>query len=221
MRTGPYEGLSDLKNLLATGQMMGKVAPMVVRGLVIKPMLRESKGSLFLGRGARMRNPEYISHAGRLVVEDFAEVQGISQRGLNFGSGVSIGRGTQIRPSSYYGGEIGVGLVVGDRSSFGAGCFIGCSGEITIGSDVMLGPGVRIFSENHVFDDATRTIKSQGVARSYVTLGNDIWIGSGATVTAGVSVGNGVVIAAGSIVTRSLPDNVIAAGIPAKIIRNR
>ena len=52
-----------------------------------------------------------------------------AERGLSFGADVSIGPGSMIRPSSYYGGEVGEGLVMGDRSSMGAGCFIGCSGS--------------------------------------------------------------------------------------------
>lgn len=219
--TSRFEGLAGTANAVATGQMVARLAPMLVRGVVMKPWLRASGGPLFIGRGARLKNPQYISHEGRLVVEDFAEVQGLAEHGLNFGSEVSIGRGTQIRPSSYYGGEIGVGLWVGDRSSFGAGCFIGCSGEIRIGSDVMLGPGVKLFSENHEFADSNRTIKSQGVVRSHLTIGDDTWIGSGVTITAGVTVGSGVVVAAGSVVTRDIPDKSVVAGIPAKIVRSR
>ncbi|WP_284983038.1 acyltransferase [Arthrobacter sp. efr-133-TYG-118] len=216
-----YEGLPIGANVLATGQMLGRTAPMLLRGSLVKPWLKHSGGVLFVGRGARLKNPQLISHKGRFVVEDYAEVQGLAQHGLNFGDEVSIGRGTLIRPSSYYGGEIGVGLWVGDRSSFGAGCFIGCSGEIRIGNDVMLGPGVRLFSENHIFSDRDRTIKSQGVSREFLSIGDDVWIGSGVTITAGVKVGSGVVIAAGSVVTHDLPDNAVAAGIPAKVLRTR
>jgi acetyltransferase-like isoleucine patch superfamily enzyme len=216
-----FEGMSKGANSLATSQMLARSAPMFLRGSAIRPWLRRSRGPLFVGRGARLRNPQCISHDGRLVVEDFAEVQGLAKHGLNFGGDVSIGRATQIRPSSYYGGEIGVGLWVGDRSSFGAGCFIGCSGEIRIGNDVMLGPGVKLFSENHIFSETEKTIKSQGVERAYLTIGDNVWIGSGVTITAGVTIGSGVVVAAGSVVTRSLPDNAVAAGVPAKVLRVR
>lgn len=221
MKALRYEGLQPAANGVASAQMLARAMPMLIRGAALKPWLRRSQGPLFVGRGARLVNPQYISHNGRLVVEDFAEVQGLAKHGLNFGADVSIGRSTLIRPSSYYGGEVGVGLWVGDRSSFGAGCFVGCSGEIRIGSDVMLGPGVKLFSENHAFADTGRTIKSQGVERSYLTVGNDSWIGSGATVTAGVTIGSGVVVAAGSVVTRDVPDGAIVAGVPAKVLRLR
>lgn len=221
MNVGRYQGLSVTANAVATSQMVARTVPMLLRGAATKPWLRRSRGPLFVGRGARLKNPQFISHEGRLVVEDFAEVQGLAQHGLNFGRDVSVGRGTQIRPSSYYGGDVGVGLWVGDRSSFGADCFIGCSGEIRIGNDVMLGPGVKLFSENHIFAETAQTIKSQGVERGFLTIGNDVWIGSGVTVTAGVTIGSGVVIAAGSVVTRSLPDNAVVAGVPAKVLRTR
>lgn len=221
MKLFRFDGLSREANALASAQTYARLVPMLSRGTLLKPLLRSSRGPLLIGRGARVKNPQFLSHAGRLVIEDFAEVQGLSVKGINFGSEVSIGRGTQIRPSSYYGGEAGIGLWVGDRTSFGAGCFIGCSGDIRIGNDVMLGPGVKLFSENHVFEDVTTTIKSQGVKREFLTIGDDVWIGSGATVTAGVSIGSGSVIAAGSVVTRDLPNNSVAAGIPAKVLRTR
>ena len=175
---------------------------------------------LLIGRGARI-NPQFLFHAGRLVIEDFAEVHGLSKRGIIFGKDVSIGRNAQIRPSSYYRGEIGEGLVVGDRSSIASDCFIGCSGAISIGSDVMLGPGVRLFSENHAFGDVTRPIKEQGVERLTVKIEDDCWIGSGSTITAGVSVGRGSIVASGSVVTRDVPPNSVVAGVPARVISSR
>ncbi|WP_394524456.1 acyltransferase [Paenarthrobacter nicotinovorans] len=216
-----FDGLSREANAVASAQTYARVVPMLARGMILKPLLRSSMGTLLIGRGARVKNPQFLSHAGRLVIEDFAEVQGLSVNGINFGADVSVGRGTQIRPSSYYGGAAGVGLQVGDRTSFGTGCFIGCSGDIRIGNDVMLGPGVKLFSENHVFEDMTTTIKAQGVKREFLTIGDDVWIGSGVTVTAGVSIGSGSVIAAGSVVTRDLPRNSVAAGVPARVLRTR
>jgi acetyltransferase-like isoleucine patch superfamily enzyme len=201
--------------------LYARVAVMAIRGLLRRPFFGKSGGPLLIGRRVRISNASWISHAGRLVVEDGAELQGVSQRGLHFGADVSIGPAVSIRPSSYYGGEAGIGLRVGDRSSFATGCFIGCSGEITIGNDVLFGPGVKVYSENHVFSDTDATIRSQGVARSFVRIGDDCWIGSGTIIAAGVTIGTGVVIGAGSVVTRDVPDHCIAAGAPARVIRSR
>lgn len=201
--------------------MYTRIAGMAVRGLLRRPFFQQSAGLLLVGRRVRISNASMISHTGRLVLEDGVELQGLSQQGIRFGADVSIGPGVAIRPSSYYGGEAGVGLVMGDRSSLATGCFIGCSGEITIGDDVLFGPGVRVYSENHVFSDTESTIRSQGVTRSFVRIGNDCWIGSGTIIAAGVTIGTGVVIGAGSVVTRDIPDLSIAAGSPARVIRSR
>lgn len=198
-----------------------RVVPMLLRGLIRKPLFGSSRGPLFVGRRTRVSGLRHIHHTGRLVIEDGVELQGASRDGLRFGQDVSIGARTAIRPTSYYGGEVGWGMTVGDRSSFATGCFIGCSGTITIGSDVMLGPGVQLHSENHRYADPATTIKSQGVDRSFIAIGDDCWIGSGAIVTAGVTIGRGVVIGGGSVVTKDLPDFAIAAGAPARVIRLR
>lgn len=194
---------------------------MRLRGLLRSLVMPGSHGSLFIGRHVLLSGSRHIRHTGRLVIEDGAEVQGLSRRGLSFGDGVSIGPGAMIRPSSYYGGPVGEGLRMGDRSSIGSGCFIGCSGWIEIGDDVMLGPGVRVFSENHVFSDTSASIKSQGVERGVTVIEDDCWIASGVTVTSGVRIGRGSVVAAGSVVTKDIPPFSVAGGVPARVLRSR
>lgn len=216
-----FTGLAPREARRAQVSIYRRAAAMALRGLARKPSFGGSGGPLMVGRGVRITNPSWIFHSGRLMIEDGAEVQGVSQGGIRFGAEVSIGPRTAIRPSSYYGGEAGLGLVVGDRSSFATDCFIGCSGEVTIGNDVLFGPGVRVYSENHVFSDTEATIRSQGVERSFVRIGDDCWIGSGTTIAAGVTIGTGVVIGAGSVVTRDIPDYSIAVGSPARVIRSR
>lgn len=200
---------------------IARVGLMLIRGLVRKPFLKSSSGLLLVGRGARIKDARYVSHGGRLVIEDFAEVQGRSSTGIHFGQDVSIGRNAQIRPSSYYGGDPGHGLVVGDRSSIASDCFIGCSGEIRIGDDVMLGPAVRVYSENHVFARTDVTIKEQGVERGVTVIEDNCWIGSNTIVLSNVRIGAGSVVAGGSVVTKDIPAGSVAAGNPARVIRTR
>ncbi|SDO44849.1 Acetyltransferase (isoleucine patch superfamily) [Microbacterium sp. ru370.1] len=206
---------------IVSAQLAGKVGPMAVRGALLAPRLGTSHGLPLIGRGVRVRNPHLV-HAGRdLVVEDFAEIQGLSRDGIRFGNGVSIGTGTLIRPSSYYSRAIGVGLVMGDGSSLSPGCYIGCSGGVTIGEKTMLGPGVRVFAEDHVMSDPSLDVKSQGVEWSPIAIGSGCWIASGVTITSGVTIGDGAVVAAGAVVTRDVPAGAVYGGIPARELKSR
>jgi hypothetical protein len=110
---------------------------------------------------------------------------------------------------------------IGDRSAVGAGSFIGGQGGVSIGDDVIMGAGVRIFSENHEYQALDRPIRAQGETRRGVAIDDDCWIGAGTTIVDGVSVGTGCVIAAGAVVTRSVPPFTIAAGVPARAIGSR
>jgi acetyltransferase-like isoleucine patch superfamily enzyme len=94
-------------------------------------------------------------------------------------------------------------------------------GHVHLERDVLLASHVQIPSggKTHYFDDPTRPIREQGGERTMVTIGAGAWVGTGAIVMA--DVGAGTVVAAGAVVTRPLPANVIAGGVPAKVIRPR
>lgn len=97
-----------------------------------------------------------------------------------------------------------------------------CSlGLVHLERDVLLAANVQIPSggKTHYFDDPSKPIREQGGERKLVTVGAGAWVGTGAIILA--DVGKGTVVAAGSVVTKPLPDNVIAAGVPAKVIRAR
>lgn len=216
-----YADLTAVLRARARVQASAKLIKMAARGALRRPRMRACGGPLLLGHGVRFRNAGHISTDGWLMVEDYAEVQGLSRQGIHFGSQVSIGAFAMIRPSGYYKRDIGEGLHVGDRSSIGPYCYIGCSGFVTIGQDVMLGPGVRLFAEDHNFKHTDTSIKSQGVIRKQIVIGDDCWIASGVTITGGVTIGRGSVVAAGSVVTQDIPALSVFAGVPARRMRGR
>lgn len=88
---------------------------------------------------------------------------------------------------------------------------------VNIGDDVWIGPNTDIYTVNHPLTAQGRKNRL-GIGKP-VNIGHDVWIGGHCTICPGVTIGNGVVIAAGAVVTKDLPDNVLAGGVPAKIIK--
>lgn len=111
-------------------------------------------------------------------------------------------------------------LKIGNNSGIGIECQL--YGNITIGENVLMGPEVVIYTQNHKFSDSEKYIGEQGYEEEKeVVLGNDIWIGRRVMIMPGVHIGNGCVIAAGAVVTKDMPDYSVVGGIPAKVIKKR
>lgn len=176
-----------------------------LRGLWKRLFIRKVKGLFLVGKGVTVTHGSHIRCGRNVKFEDYAEIHGLCSEGITFGDNVTISRGVMIRPSSYYGGDLGKGLVMGDHSSIGPYGYVGCSGKITIGSNVMLGPKCSLFAENHVFENTDATIKEQGVKQKGITIEDDCWIGSNTIILDGVTIGKGSVIAAGSVVSKNVP----------------
>lgn len=89
--------------------------------------------------------------------------------------------------------------------------------KVTIGDNVMFGPDCSLYAAGHPFDSEFR---ATGAEYAWpIQIGNNVWIGGGTKIVGGVSIGDNTVIAAGSIVTKSIPSNVLAGGNPCRVIR--
>lgn len=110
------------------------------------------------------------------------------------------------------------GAVLDENVYVGPRCQLGL---VYLERDVLLASNVQVPSggKTHYFDDPNTPIQEQGGERKRVTIGAGAWIGAGAIILA--DVGRGTIVAAGAVVTKPLPENVIAAGVPAKVIRHR
>lgn len=90
--------------------------------------------------------------------------------------------------------------------------------KVTIGKNCMIAPRVSIYTAGHPLDAETRVSGLE--FGKPITIGDNVWIGGNAVINPGVCLGDNVVVASGAVVTRSFPDNVVIAGVPAKVIRN-
>ncbi|AWW30601.1 acyltransferase [Echinicola strongylocentroti] len=209
-----WDSLSTLGVLLRTSVWF-------VRGSFRRLWFKSSEGMLLIGKRVTIRQARYLSVGKNFIAQDNCEINCLSQKGIVFGDKVTVGSYAIIRPTNLYGGEAGVGLKVGNNSSIGPYAYIGCSGYIEIGDNVMMSPRVSIYSENHNFGDTENPMIEQGVTRSFAKIEDDCWIASNSIILAGVTVGRGSVVAAGSVVTKDVPPYSIVGGNPAKLLKTR
>jgi acetyltransferase-like isoleucine patch superfamily enzyme len=111
---------------------------------------------------------------------------------------------------------------VADGAEIGVDNFLQGGGGITIGRNAMLGPGVKVWSANHRFDDLDTPIRDQGYDFASVTIADGCWLGANVIVLPGVDLAEGCVVSAGSVVgVKRYPPYSIMAGNPARVIGNR
>ncbi len=132
----------------------------------------------------------------------------------HLGSDNVIERGVDIDLS---GGK----LIMGSHNYFNQNVKIASLGEVKIGNDCLLADSVQIYDHSHRFDDNQKLIREQGHEVKPVAIGDNVWIGARSIILSGVHIGSNSVIGAGSVVTKDIPANAIAAGVPAKVIRMR
>lgn len=113
--------------------------------------------------------------------------------------------------------DYGYNITVGDNFFANYNLIILDVAPVTIGDNVFIAPNVAIYTAGHpIHPKARNTMYEYGIS---ITIGSDCWIGGNTVICPGVRIGNGVVIGAGSVVTRDVPDNVVAAGNPCRVLR--
>jgi maltose O-acetyltransferase len=112
--------------------------------------------------------------------------------------------------------DYGSNIQLGERVFFNSNCIVLDVCPVRIGDFTLFGPGVQILTPLHPLDAALRRRQEYGKP---IEIGADVWVGGGALILAGVRIGSRAVIGAGSVVTRDVPDDVLAAGNPCRVIR--
>lgn len=115
----------------------------------------------------------------------------------------------------------GKSIVIGERVFLGRFVEFNIRKCISIGDDSLIGSGCKFIDHDHGFQDLVLPINRQRGAESEIIIDENVWLGAGVTVLKGVHIHKGVIVAAGSVVTRSIPQNEIWGGIPAGKIRER
>jgi acetyltransferase-like isoleucine patch superfamily enzyme len=192
----------------------------LVRGALYRPMLKESKGRFFLGRQTNILFPNRLSVGRNVAIGDYVFMNCFGLNGVRLGDNVRIREFGHLQVTSQLSNP-GAGLEIGSNTFIGPHSVIGAGGGIQIGANVTLGAYVHVLAENHAFDDLQRPINQQGVTRRGIVIEADCWIGNAVVILDGVRIGRGAIIGAAAVVTASLPENCVAVGNPARVIRTR
>jgi len=133
----------------------------------------------------------------------------VKQFALECGKRVRVKHNADVSPS----------IKVGDYSELGTNSRIQAGAQL--GRYVIMGPDVKIYCRNHIFEDCDTPIALQGKVTKTTIVGDDVWIGANVVLVAGVNIGSHSVIAAGAVVTKDVPEYSVVGGNPAKVLRDR
>jgi acetyltransferase-like isoleucine patch superfamily enzyme len=190
-------------------------------GLVLRrvtyPWLLGSCGrNVTFGQGVVLRHPHKIHLGDDVVVDDLVllDAKGTRNQGIRVGRGVFLGRGTIL---SCKDGDI----ELGDHVNIGFQSEIFSGSRVVVGAHGLFAAYTYLVGGGHAFEQAALPVIEQERTSKGIELGANVWLGTGAKVLDGVRIGRDVVVGANAVVTEDLPAGVIAAGIPARVLRRR
>jgi acetyltransferase-like isoleucine patch superfamily enzyme len=151
-----------------------------------------------------------------VTVDDLVvlDAKGRSNRGIDVGRFVFLGRGTIL---SCKDGDI----AIGDHGNFGFHCEIFSASRVTVGRHGLFAAQSYLVGGGHEFEREGLAVIDQPRSSLGIVLGDNVWLGTGAKVLDGVAIGSNVVVGANAVVNADLPDGAIAAGVPARVLRLR
>jgi acetyltransferase-like isoleucine patch superfamily enzyme len=156
-------------------------------------------------------DPRVYAHGVKLL--HYFNYTHVSQRRL-----VQMGSGVRFAPNVSI--TNGARVTIGDRAAIGARCHLWAgnnTGRVVIGEEALFGPEVFLTASNYGTEPGTPPMY-QPTHEADVVIGRGVWLGARVMVMAGVTVGDGAIVGAGSVVTKDLPANCIAGGIPARVL---
>lgn len=158
--------------------------------------------------------PEKISigKGSKIYKDAFLNCRSSNDIGMHIGKGVKIHQYTYVDP---YGGCINLE----DNVGIGHHCVIGGHGGLKVKEYTKIAGLTYVIPANHIFQRKDIPYIKQGETKEGIEIGSNVWIGAGCLILDGVKIGDNAVIGAGSVVSRSIPKNVLALGTPAEVVR--
>ncbi len=181
------------------------------------PRLLGSCGkNVVFGVNVTLRHPRKIHIGNNVIIDDncLLDAKGVDNQGIRIGNGVFLGRNSIL---SCKNGDI----ILKDRVNIGFNSEIFSGNRVLVGSDVLIAAYCYLIGGDHASSNAGEAIGNQGTTAKGIALGDRSWCGAGVKVLDGVEIGNDCIVGAGAVVTRDIAPYAIAAGLPARVIRDR
>lgn len=189
----------------------------VLRKRFFRSLFRSFGKGVILGQGLVLRHPNRITLGNHVAIDDnvLLDASGSGDSGVCLGDGVIISRNCVIQ------GKTGP-IRLDNKVDIGCGVILSSGNGIFIGKSTLIAGNCYIGGGRYITDRTDIPMMEQGLfSKGPVVIGDDVWLGAGATVLDGVKIGRGSIIGAGALVTKDIPDYSVAVGVPAKVVKTR
>jgi acetyltransferase-like isoleucine patch superfamily enzyme len=189
---------------------------LALRRLLYPTLLGECGRKPVFGQNVVLRHPHKIRLGDGVIVDDncLLDAKGADNRGIRLGHGVFLGRNTIL---SCKDGDIDLddGVNIGFNSQIASGS------SVSVGKDGLLAAYCYLIGGGHEWADPSRPVQEQRAVSHGVALHDNVWLGAGVKVLDGVTIGSDCIIGAGAVVSGDVPARSVAAGVPARVLRQR
>lgn len=191
----------------------------LLRGFIFLIIRFRKPKILFLGSRSKLVGLEKIKFGNSTSIYSNVRISAIGSIAYYFGNNFSIRDFSIIDSFGSIKKESGT-LRIGNNVGISEFCYFSIRGNLIIGDNVIFGPGVKIFTENHSFNLSDSYFRLQNEIRNEVRIGNNVWVGSNVILLPGITIDDNVVIAAGSVVNKNIPSGTLYGGVPSKHLKN-
>jgi len=189
---------------------------LLLRSFLYPRLLGRVGRNVTFGMNVVLRHPHKIQIGNDVVIDDGCclDAKGTNNKGIVIGDGVFIGRNTIL---SCKNGDI----VVEDHANIGFNCEIFSGSRVRLGKNALVAAYTYLVGGDHLYDRTDVPVLHQGRTAQGIDVNDNVWLGAHVVVADGARIGRDVIIGAGAVVIGEVPDYHIAAGVPAKIMRDR
>ncbi|WP_336605580.1 acyltransferase [Fundidesulfovibrio soli] len=191
---------------------------MALRQLLYRPLLAKGSSAPVMESGSELLHMDTLRFGGSVYVDRLCRIHG-SRAGITLGDCTRVMRGAYLCAYVSNARE-GEGIVTGKRCWVGVNAVLASGqGGLTLGDDVLIGPGAVLVTGDHDFSRCDIPATSRAYTGTPITVGSNVWIGAGAMILGGARIGDNAVVAAGAVVHSEVAPGTVVGGVPAKVIK--